>query len=105
VDDLPRFVRFSDLVASGIVNSWQTLSKWRETHGFPTGRLIAPNTRVWTPEEIEAWLDTRPTAAKPVKLTDKHVSRRGKQAVAKPVADPQVSPRITRAPRSKRAIR
>lgn len=31
--------------------------------GFPPGIKLGPNTRAWTAESIEHWLDTRPVAA------------------------------------------
>src|SRR5262245_56946670 len=61
---LPVFVRFSDLVAAGIVANWTTLLRLIETEDFPPGILIGPNTRAWRVDEIEGWLDARPSAKK-----------------------------------------
>jgi predicted DNA-binding transcriptional regulator AlpA len=54
-------LRFRDLKDRGIVSNHVTLKRWIEREGFPTGRMLGPNTRVWSESEIEAWLDSRPT--------------------------------------------
>jgi predicted DNA-binding transcriptional regulator AlpA len=59
-----RLLRFGDLVALGLVNNRQTLKNWIRDRGFPRGRLVGPNSRVWPEREIEAWLSSRPTAPK-----------------------------------------
>jgi hypothetical protein len=55
-----KVYRFRDLKEAGIVKNWVTLKRWIEKHGFPPGRLLGPNTRVWTEAEIEAWFLSRP---------------------------------------------
>jgi hypothetical protein len=74
------YLRFSDLVARGILKNRVTLASWVLKHGFPPGRLIGPNTRAWTEDEIEAYLASRPAAPKPTSLTR---DRRGKAARAR----------------------
>jgi predicted DNA-binding transcriptional regulator AlpA len=59
-----KFLRFRDLKTRGIVNNWTTLRRWIKEGRFPPGRLIGPNTRVWTEEEIERWIASCPTTAK-----------------------------------------
>jgi predicted DNA-binding transcriptional regulator AlpA len=59
---LSRLLRFRDLKARGLVNNWVTLNRWIQEQGFPPGRLLGPNTRVWTEAEIEAWVASRPVA-------------------------------------------
>jgi predicted DNA-binding transcriptional regulator AlpA len=61
---LPRHVRFRHIRAAGIADSYTALDRLINDHGFPGGRLISPNVRVWTVEEIESWLANRPTARK-----------------------------------------
>jgi predicted DNA-binding transcriptional regulator AlpA len=56
-----RFLRFADLKERGIVSNWMTLHRWVESRGFPPGRLLGENTRVWTQEELDHWLASRPT--------------------------------------------
>ena len=57
-------LRFSDLKRRGIVNSWPVLRRRVERDGFPPGRMLGPNTRAWTEEEVQVWIDSRPTAKK-----------------------------------------
>jgi predicted DNA-binding transcriptional regulator AlpA len=59
-----NLLRFSDLKARNIVRNWPTLKRWVETSGFPAGKLLGPNTRVWTEGEIAEWLDSRPSKRK-----------------------------------------
>jgi hypothetical protein len=58
--DLPKSLRFADLKAAGIVSNRVTLKRWQQQLGFPLGRLIGPNTREWTPDEIADWRAHRP---------------------------------------------
>ena len=60
---MPRkWLRFPDLVARGLVRSWPALRIKVRDQGFPPGRMLGPNTRAWTVEEIEAFEDSRPVA-------------------------------------------
>jgi AT hook motif len=57
--------RFNDLKQRGIVKNRQTLKNWQEKLGFPLGKLMGPNTRVFDKEEeIEPWVAARPTKLK-----------------------------------------
>jgi predicted DNA-binding transcriptional regulator AlpA len=58
---LPTFIRFPVLKERGIVDSWAQVNRLQKNFGFPSGRLISPNCRAWTEEEIAAWLAQRPT--------------------------------------------
>jgi predicted DNA-binding transcriptional regulator AlpA len=60
-----RRLRFADLVALGVVNNRATLANWTRDRGFPRGQLTGPNSRTWDEAEVQAWLDSRPTAPKP----------------------------------------
>ena len=60
-----KWLRFADLRTRGTVKSWPMLKRRIEKDGFPEGRLLGPNTRAWSEEEVEAWEATRPTAKKP----------------------------------------
>jgi predicted DNA-binding transcriptional regulator AlpA len=55
-----RVLRFRDLRKMGVVQNWPTLARWIEKEGFPSGRLLGPNSRCWTEEEVEAWFLSRP---------------------------------------------
>ena len=56
------FLRFKDLKARGIVASWPSLRYKIQHNGFPQGRYLGANSRAWTAEEVQAWLDALPTA-------------------------------------------
>ena len=58
---IPTFLRFRDIKARQIADSWSQLKNLQEKFGFPTGRLIGPHTRAWTENEIADWLASRPT--------------------------------------------
>jgi predicted DNA-binding transcriptional regulator AlpA len=59
-----RLLRYPDLVGKGIVNSRMTLKRLIDSQNFPPGRLITPNSRAWTEEEVDEWVGTRPVARK-----------------------------------------
>jgi hypothetical protein len=39
----------------GIAKSWAGLKYKIKHHNFPPGRLLTPQMRAWTPEEVIAW--------------------------------------------------
>ena len=53
-------LRYRNLKERGIANSWPQLKRMIELHGFPRGRLLSPNIRAWTEDEIGAWIASRP---------------------------------------------
>jgi predicted DNA-binding transcriptional regulator AlpA len=59
-DDVPHFLRLSDLQERGIAMTHQTVRHMQTHEGFPLGRLLGPGTRVWTVTEINEWLASRP---------------------------------------------
>jgi predicted DNA-binding transcriptional regulator AlpA len=59
-----KFLRYPDLVEMNVVRSRMTLKRLIDSQGFPPGRLITPNSRAWTDEEVIEWLDNRPVAKK-----------------------------------------
>ena len=56
-----QLLRFRDLKDRSIVSNHVTLGRWIAREGFPPGFMLGPNTRVWREDEIDAWLDSRPT--------------------------------------------
>jgi len=58
-------LRFRDLVALGIVATRPTLQNWIRDRSFPPGQLTGPNSRTWGEDEVQQWLDQRPTGKKP----------------------------------------
>jgi predicted DNA-binding transcriptional regulator AlpA len=80
-------LRFRDLEECGLVNNRVTLQNWIRDRGFPPGQMTGPNSRTWGEEEVEAWIDSRPTAPKPIPpLTPG--KRRGRPSKAN-CADPE----------------
>jgi predicted DNA-binding transcriptional regulator AlpA len=74
---MQRRLRCADLIALGIVNNRATLGNWIKNCGFPAGQLTGPNLRTWGEDEVQAWLDARPTAPK---LTPRSKGRPRKSA-------------------------
>jgi hypothetical protein len=60
---IPTFLRFKHLKERGIVDNYVTLDRWIKEYGFPPGRLLGPNIRAWTDQEIAEWFASRPTEA------------------------------------------
>jgi hypothetical protein len=53
-------LRFRDLKARGVVKNWPQLKRLQQLYGFPLGKMLSPNIRVWTEAEIDAWIESRP---------------------------------------------
>ena len=53
-------LRFNGLKAKNIVKNRVQLDRMQRLYGFPKGRLLSPNVRAWTEDEIDTWLDDRP---------------------------------------------
>jgi hypothetical protein len=61
-----RRLRYSDLVALGIVKNRATLRNRIKRDGFPEGELTGPNERTWDEGEVEAYVASRPKGLKSV---------------------------------------
>jgi hypothetical protein len=77
-----KCLRFSNLADpkgqfGQIVTNRPQLDNLIEKHGFPPGRWMSPNCRIWFEDEVQEWLESRPIATenKPVNITDNHISR------------------------------
>jgi predicted DNA-binding transcriptional regulator AlpA len=57
---VPKFLRLKNLEERGIAKTHQAVRHMQIHHGFPLGRLLGPGTRVWTEDEINEWLASRP---------------------------------------------
>jgi predicted DNA-binding transcriptional regulator AlpA len=79
---IERRLRYSDLVALGIVTNRVTLANWIKHSGFPRGQLLGPNYRTWTEAEIQIWLDSRPIETKTTTPRRKHRGRPRKDTQA-----------------------
>jgi predicted DNA-binding transcriptional regulator AlpA len=57
---LLRLLRYRHLKERHVVENWAQLQRLIKQQGFPAGRLLGPNTRVWTEDEVVDWVSTRP---------------------------------------------
>jgi predicted DNA-binding transcriptional regulator AlpA len=67
-----QFLRYRDLEDKGIVRSWAALRYKIKHNNFPTGRYIGPNSRAWTVEEVQDWIDALPSEKPNTKLRAEH---------------------------------
>ena len=68
-------LRFRDLRDRKIVNSWPQLKRRIEVDGFPVGFYMGANSRAWFEDEIQAWIEARPSAATEAKPPLKGAAR------------------------------
>lgn len=61
---MQRRLRYADLTALGIVKNRAALADLIKKCGFPPGQLTGPNSRTYGEDDVQAWLDARPTAPK-----------------------------------------
>jgi predicted DNA-binding transcriptional regulator AlpA len=59
---MATLLRFKQLQQRRIVSNWPQLKELIEKHGFPVGKYLSPNVRIWDEDEIDAWLASRPLA-------------------------------------------
>ena len=83
---MTKLLRFRDIQERGIARSWAQLKNLQK-RGFPTGRMIGPNTRVWTEDEIGDWLASRPIAGPPPRGAAKAGRGRPRKAAAQAAVD------------------
>ena len=57
---IPHFVVQDDLAERKISSSARQTKYLQEHHGFPLGRMLSPQIRGWTEQEITDWLASRP---------------------------------------------
>jgi hypothetical protein len=75
-----EWLSFADLQALGVIPNWTTLLAWQKDFGFPVGRLLGPNSRRWSRQEINVWLASRPVAR--ADFGDEFVKPKGKKKTA-----------------------
>ena len=56
--------RYRDLKERGFVKSRAQLKKMIDEYGFPEGKLLSPNTRTWTDQEVVAYYEACPSERK-----------------------------------------
>jgi hypothetical protein len=76
--------RFKDLKAKGFAESWAQLKRMIELYGFPPGRMLTPNVRAWTDEELDAYVASRPVEGPALRgaAKAKHAARKAAQSEA-----------------------
>ena len=90
---MKRFLRFRDLQKAGVVRSRPCLALWIKTCGFPRGVKLGANTRVWSEDEIEDWLASRPTSPKSPPTVKRRRGRPRKSLTQLPSTDaPEITP-------------
>lgn len=85
-------LRFQDLKKRRIVDNRVQLRRLQERYGFPLGRMLSPNIRVWTVEEVETWLASRPIDnERPIRgvALKRHLARRQAEAAASSDDEPR----------------
>jgi hypothetical protein len=75
IKQLEQHYRFADLKALKIVDSWPQLRNLQINYGFPTGKRISPNVRIFAASEINAWLASRPDDLKIMPSTTRRPGR------------------------------
>ena len=58
-----KWIRFAELKARDIVNSWNILRRRIEHDGFPRPRKLGDHIHAWPEAEVQQWLDSRPLRA------------------------------------------
>jgi predicted DNA-binding transcriptional regulator AlpA len=70
-----RRIRFRDLKARGISDSYAQLDRQIKLYSFPPGRMLSPNIRSWTEQEVATWIETRPSDRKTMPPTARRPGR------------------------------
>jgi hypothetical protein len=86
-----RLLSFKDLREREIIGNWPMLKRRIANDDFPVGRMIGPNTRRWTEEEVEKWIKSRPIAGPALKGVAAK-NRRGNPGKAADSADADTDP-------------
>ncbi len=58
---MTKFLRYKDLKARGTFRSRMTVHRAIKSGAFSPGRMLSPNVRAWTDEEVTAYENSRPT--------------------------------------------
>jgi predicted DNA-binding transcriptional regulator AlpA len=94
-----RLIHFPDIRARGIANNRVSLNDLIKNHNFPEGKRLSPNTIVWDEAEVEAWVDSLPSAS---------AAKPPKKGAVKMLADPDPAapkPKLKSGPNRRRAER
>ena len=77
-----KWIRFAELKARGIVNSWNILRRRIEHDGFPRPRKLGDHIHAWPEAEVQQWLDSRPLGG-PVPLSGAASAKRKAELAAR----------------------
>jgi len=66
---LKQRIRFRHLKERGIADSYAQLNRLIENYHFPIGKMLSPNIRSWTEQEVAEWIATRPCDKKTLPTT------------------------------------
>jgi hypothetical protein len=58
-----KLLAFCDLRERKIARSWQQLGRLIKKENFPPGKMLGPNSRRWTEDEVTSWYEQRPDPA------------------------------------------
>jgi hypothetical protein len=78
------WLRFSHLQKRNLVQSWTQLERLQKLYGFPKGRMVSPNIRVWTEEEIDEYVASCPVEGSPPRGAAKQKHERRLEANTAP---------------------
>jgi hypothetical protein len=81
----PLFLRYADLKKMGIVFNYPHLRRLKAI-GFPQGKWLSSNVRVWLKSKIDAWVASMPTERPVLPEYAKRRDRKAAAAKAKPSA-------------------
>jgi predicted DNA-binding transcriptional regulator AlpA len=76
------YLRFCHLQQRNLVKSWAQLDRMQKLYGFPKGRMISPNVRGWTEEEIDAYYESCPVEGPEARGAAKQRRDRRRKAAA-----------------------
>jgi hypothetical protein len=79
MDEIEQHYRFVDLKRKGLIGNWPTLRHLQKVHGFPAGKKLGGNMRVWTAREVNEWLASRPSDIKIIPPNARRPGRPRKQ--------------------------
>jgi hypothetical protein len=97
----PLFLRYADLKKMGIVFNYPHLRRLKAI-GFPQGKWLSSNVRVWLKSEIDAWVASLPTERPVLPEYAKRRDRKAAAAKAKTGATKKATPKRKRQRRGRR---
>jgi hypothetical protein len=76
-------LRFCDLKAAGICRNWTQLNRMIALHGFPPGKKISPQVRVWNEADVMDWWNASAANSSRTQITaDRPLKKMQQQQIA-----------------------